>query len=96
MLETSTLHALTSFAEDLTAATTFYGDALGLTEGYQDDNSVVFALGPTMVDVLSVHAAPTLLAPAAPGPVDRPWGVRTASSTDPAGHVWEVAHSIAG
>ncbi len=130
MLETSTLHALTLFAEDLPAATTFYGDALGLTEVYRDDNSVVFRLGPTMVNVLSVQAAPGLLAPAAPGPagagpravmtvhvsdvdatcaelaargvtmvngpVDRPWGVRTASFADPAGHVWEVAHSLAG
>jgi catechol 2,3-dioxygenase-like lactoylglutathione lyase family enzyme len=26
------------------------------------------------------------------GPVDRPWGVRTATFRDPAGHVWEVAH----
>jgi catechol 2,3-dioxygenase-like lactoylglutathione lyase family enzyme len=26
------------------------------------------------------------------GPMDRPWGVRTASFMDPAGHVWEVAH----
>ena len=25
------------------------------------------------------------------GPVDRPWGVRTASFADPDGHVWEVA-----
>ena len=25
------------------------------------------------------------------GPVDRPWGVRTASFLDPAGHVWEIA-----
>lgn len=25
------------------------------------------------------------------GPVDRPWGVRTASFTDPDGHVWELA-----
>ena len=24
------------------------------------------------------------------GPLDRPWGVRTASFTDPAGHIWEV------
>jgi catechol 2,3-dioxygenase-like lactoylglutathione lyase family enzyme len=24
------------------------------------------------------------------GPVDRPWGVRTASFRDPAGHVWEI------
>jgi catechol 2,3-dioxygenase-like lactoylglutathione lyase family enzyme len=25
------------------------------------------------------------------GPVDRPWGVRTAAFSDPAGHVWEIA-----
>ncbi len=25
------------------------------------------------------------------GPIDRPWGVRTASFRDPAGHVWELA-----
>src|SRR3954464_5410417 len=28
------------------------------------------------------------------GPVDRPWGVRTASFRDPAGHIWELAQSI--
>jgi uncharacterized glyoxalase superfamily protein PhnB len=28
------------------------------------------------------------------GPVDRPWGVRTPSFRDPAGHVWEVAANI--
>ena len=26
------------------------------------------------------------------GPMDRPWGVRTAAFRDPAGHVWEIAH----
>ena len=25
------------------------------------------------------------------GPMDRPWGIRTASFRDPAGHIWEVA-----
>jgi catechol 2,3-dioxygenase-like lactoylglutathione lyase family enzyme len=25
------------------------------------------------------------------GPIDRPWGVRTAAFADPAGHIWEVA-----
>jgi catechol 2,3-dioxygenase-like lactoylglutathione lyase family enzyme len=25
------------------------------------------------------------------GPIDRPWGVRTASFRDPGGHIWEVA-----
>lgn len=27
------------------------------------------------------------------GPMDRPWGPRTASFMDPAGHIWEIAHS---
>jgi catechol 2,3-dioxygenase-like lactoylglutathione lyase family enzyme len=26
------------------------------------------------------------------GPMDRPWGIRTASFRDPAGHIWEIAH----
>jgi catechol 2,3-dioxygenase-like lactoylglutathione lyase family enzyme len=26
------------------------------------------------------------------GPMDRPWGIRTASFRDPGGHIWEVAH----
>jgi lactoylglutathione lyase len=25
------------------------------------------------------------------GPMDRPWGIRTASFLDPGGHVWEIA-----
>jgi catechol 2,3-dioxygenase-like lactoylglutathione lyase family enzyme len=26
------------------------------------------------------------------GPMDRPWGIRTASFSDPGGHIWEIAH----
>jgi lactoylglutathione lyase len=26
------------------------------------------------------------------GPMDRPWGIRTASFRDPGGHTWEIAH----
>ena len=26
------------------------------------------------------------------GPMDRPWGVRTASFMDPGGYIWEIAH----
>lgn len=25
------------------------------------------------------------------GPMDRPWGIRTAAFRDPAGHIWEIA-----
>jgi catechol 2,3-dioxygenase-like lactoylglutathione lyase family enzyme len=28
------------------------------------------------------------------GPVDRPWGVRTANFTDPAGHVWQIGQDL--
>ncbi|MBB4293559.1 catechol 2,3-dioxygenase-like lactoylglutathione lyase family enzyme [Rhizobium leguminosarum] len=28
------------------------------------------------------------------GPVDRPWGRRTAAFADPSGHVWEVAEEL--
>jgi catechol 2,3-dioxygenase-like lactoylglutathione lyase family enzyme len=30
------------------------------------------------------------------GPIDRPWGVRTAAFADPGGHVWEIAQPIVG
>jgi catechol 2,3-dioxygenase-like lactoylglutathione lyase family enzyme len=28
------------------------------------------------------------------GPMDRPWGLRTASFRDPGGHIWEIAHAL--
>ncbi len=28
------------------------------------------------------------------GPVNRPWGIRTASFTDPSGHIWELAADL--
>jgi lactoylglutathione lyase len=28
------------------------------------------------------------------GPMDRPWGLRTASFRDPAGHLWEIAGEV--
>ena len=30
------------------------------------------------------------------GPMNRPWGIRTASFQDPAGHIWEIVGEIAG
>jgi catechol 2,3-dioxygenase-like lactoylglutathione lyase family enzyme len=29
------------------------------------------------------------------GPMNRPWGMRTATFMDPAGHIWEVAQELA-
>ena len=28
------------------------------------------------------------------GPMDRPWGIRTASFADPGGHIWEIAGPV--
>jgi catechol 2,3-dioxygenase-like lactoylglutathione lyase family enzyme len=28
------------------------------------------------------------------GPMNRPWGIRTASFADPGGHVWEIAQAL--
>ena len=28
------------------------------------------------------------------GPMDRPWGIRTASVRDPSGHVWEMSQTL--
>jgi catechol 2,3-dioxygenase-like lactoylglutathione lyase family enzyme len=28
------------------------------------------------------------------GPMNRPWGIRTASFKDPGGHIWEIAHPL--
>ncbi len=28
------------------------------------------------------------------GPMNRPWGIRTASFTDPSGHIWELAADL--
>lgn len=28
------------------------------------------------------------------GPMDRPWGLRTAAFVDPAGHIWEIAQLL--
>ena len=30
------------------------------------------------------------------GPMNRPWGIRTASFTDPGGHIWEIAQDLPG
>ena len=118
--------ALTLFVDDLAVAKAFYSNAFALDGMYEDDTSVVFRFGPTMVNLLRTSAVPELIEPAvaAPssagarllitlrvddvdticaelqargvtllnGPVDRPWGPRTASFADPFGHLWELAN----
>ena len=54
---------------------------------------LVFTIGVDDVDAvcaeLAVHGVDLLN-----GPVNRPWGVRTASFTDPGGHIWEIAQEL--
>jgi lactoylglutathione lyase len=50
-----------------------------------------FTLGVDDVDALCDHLARQGVA-LLNGPMDRPWGVRTASFRDPGGHIWEIAH----
>ena len=51
------------------------------TIGVEDVDAVCAELAARGVDLLN-------------GPVNRPWGVRTASFTDPGGHIWEIAEDL--
>ena len=121
----SGISAITLFVEDVAAAKQFYREVFGLPVHYEDDESVVFNFGNTLVNLLAASAARDLIEPATVGaadggqrlqltiqvddvdatcaqltahgatllngPLDRPWGIRTASFQDPGGHVWEIA-----
>lgn len=52
-----------------------------LTIGVDDTDAVCSQLADLGVELLN-------------GPIDRPWGVRTASFRDPDGHIWEVAANL--
>ena len=118
--------AITLFVEDLEKARGFYEHVFELPVFFEDSNSAVFKFGETLVNLLRISEAPSLVAPAAVaepgvgvrfqftldvedvdsvceglrergvellnGPMDRPWGIRTASFRDPGGHIWEIAH----
>ena len=58
------------------------GSSFQLTIWVDDADAVVADLAERGVELLN-------------GPIDRPWGMRTASFTDPDGHIWEVAAKIA-
>lgn len=119
------ISAITLFVEDLAATKEFYGKVFGLPVMFEDENSTVFNFGNTIINLLSITEAPSLIEPAAVappgagvrvqftievddvdamsaelvsrgaellnGPIDRPWGIRTASFRDPGGHIWEIA-----
>jgi catechol 2,3-dioxygenase-like lactoylglutathione lyase family enzyme len=122
------LGAITMFVESPARSKTFYQDVFGLQVVFEDDVSVMFSLGHTIVNLLQVSEAPGLIAPARVagsdsgsrfmlsifvddtnavcedlkqrgaellnGPIDRPWGMRTACVADPDGHIWEIAQDL--
>jgi catechol 2,3-dioxygenase-like lactoylglutathione lyase family enzyme len=58
--------------------------------GIESGSRFVFTIGvdhvDAMCDTLSARGVELLN-----GPMDRPWGIRTASFMDPAGYIWEIA-----
>jgi len=50
----------------------------------------VFTIGVEDVDAMCAELASRGVA-LLNGPMDRPWGIRTASFMDPAGYIWEIA-----
>jgi catechol 2,3-dioxygenase-like lactoylglutathione lyase family enzyme len=65
--------------EPASVATADAGVRFQFTLGVDDVDAMCLELKERGVDLLN-------------GPVDRPWGVRTASFRDPGGHIWEIAH----
>ncbi len=116
--------AITLFVEELDATKRFYQNTFGLPVVFEDENSAVFKMGSTLINLLKIESANELIEPAQVarrdagvrhvfsievddvdamcaelatrgvkllnGPMDRPWGIRTASFKDPAGHIWEI------
>lgn len=69
-------------ADELISPATVANPAAGarmvFTIGVDDVDEMVDKLAARRVELLN-------------GPMDRPWGIRTASFVDPAGYIWEIA-----
>lgn len=70
-----------TLVEPLPVAPSSAGARALLTIRVADVDAVYAALRANGVDLLN-------------GPIDRPWGRRTAAFADPSGHVWEIAQLI--
>jgi catechol 2,3-dioxygenase-like lactoylglutathione lyase family enzyme len=120
--------AVTLFVEDLEHSKSFYQDVFDLQPIWEDDDSAAFRFDNTIVNLLTIPAARTLIDPGVVagreagsriqltiwvddadaacaeleargvallnGPMDREWGMRTATFTDPAGNIWEIAQEL--
>jgi catechol 2,3-dioxygenase-like lactoylglutathione lyase family enzyme len=120
--------AFVLFIDDVRRSKAFYERVFGVEPLFEDDTSVAYRFGDTIVNLAERSGAPELIEPApvadpgagssvmftlwvpscdeacatlagldvalVNGPIDRPWGVRTATFADPDGHVWEVAQQL--
>jgi catechol 2,3-dioxygenase-like lactoylglutathione lyase family enzyme len=73
--------AATELVEPASVATREAGSRFQFTIEVDDVDAMCAELASRGVELLN-------------GPIDRPWGVRTASFRDPAGHIWEIARSV--
>lgn len=78
LLKISQAHGLIAPAVVAGPAT---GARMQFTIGVEDVDAVCAELASRGVTLLN-------------GPVNRPWGIRTASFTDPSGHIWEIAGDL--
>ncbi len=62
------IDAITLFVEDLAATKAFYVEVFALPIHYEDDNSVVFKFGDTLINLLDIAQAPGLIEPAVVAP----------------------------
>ena len=67
--------------EPARVATADAGSRFQLTVAVEDTDAVCSQLAALDVELLN-------------GPMDRPWGIRTAAFADPDGHIWEIAGKI--
>lgn len=76
LLKTDAAHELIAPAAVASAAS---GARMQLTLAVEDVDAACAELASRGVELLN-------------GPMDRPWGARTAAFADPSGHIWEIAH----
>jgi catechol 2,3-dioxygenase-like lactoylglutathione lyase family enzyme len=68
--------------EPATVAASGAGSSFQLTIWVEDTDALIEELRSRGIELLN-------------GPIDREWGVRTATFSDPDGHVWEIAQELA-
>ncbi len=78
MINLLTATAARELIEPAAVATRDAGSRLQLTIQVDDVDAMCAEVAARGVELLN-------------GPMDRPWGIRTASFRDPDGHIWEIA-----